>query len=153
MRIPFLGKLSMYYNLANICRTLGLLLKSDIRIVLAMDLVVGGLKNVAYQEELIRVSKGVMQGQNISSQLRKNSTLFPPMLIQMVTAAEATGNLSGTLLYLSDTYEEEIDELTKNLTTLLEPILMIVMGVIVGFVAISIITPIYSITQNLSPYR
>ncbi len=54
-------------------------------------------------------------------------------------------------MFLSDMYEEEINELTKNLTTMLEPILMIVMGLIVGFIAISIITPIYSITQNLSP--
>jgi len=67
-----------------------------------------------------------------------------------VTIAESTGNLWGTFGYLSDMYEEEIGELTKNLTTLLEPILMIVMGVIVGFIAVSIITPIYSITQSLS---
>ncbi len=73
------------------------------------------------------------------------------MLVQMVAIAETTGNLGSTFAYLSDMYEEEIGELTKNLTTMIEPVLMIIMGIIVGFIAISIITPIYSITQNLSP--
>ena len=73
------------------------------------------------------------------------------MMSQMITVGESTGNLSETLLYLSDIYEHEVDEATKNLTSLIEPVLMIFMGVIVGFIAISIITPIYGITQNLQP--
>ncbi len=71
------------------------------------------------------------------------------MFSQMVLVGEQTGNLSGTFGYLSDMYEEEISDLTKNLTTLIEPVLMVVMGIIVGFIAISIITPIYGITQQL----
>lgn len=71
----------------------------------------------------------------------------------MVMVGEQTGNLTGSLAYLSDMYEEEISDLTKNLTTLIEPVLMVVMGVIVGFIAISIITPIYGITQQLTPYK
>lgn len=151
LRIPLLGALSRYYNLANICRTMALLLKSDVRIVSAVDLVAASTRNLVYREELLAAGERIMCGQKISVQFKERSRLFPSMLSQMVSVGEATGNLSGTFAYLSDMYEEEIDELTKNLTTLLEPILMIVMGLIVGFIAISIITPIYSITQSLTP--
>jgi type II secretory pathway component PulF len=67
----------------------------------------------------------------------------------MIAVGETTGNLSETFLYLSEFYESEVGEITKNLSTVLEPVLMVAMGIIVGFVAISIITPIYEITQTL----
>ncbi len=152
LRTPILGKVSQYYNLANISRTLALLLKSDVRIVQAIDLVAAATKNTVYKNELLAARERIIKGQNISAQFRLQPRLFPPLFAQMVTVGESTGNLSGTLAYLSTMYEEEINDLTKNLTTLLEPILMVVMGVIVGFIAISIVTPIYSITQNLSPH-
>ena len=67
----------------------------------------------------------------------------------MIQAGEKTGNVPVTLAYISDLYETEIKDTTKNLTTILEPILMLFMGLLVGFIAISIIAPIYGITQNL----
>ena len=67
----------------------------------------------------------------------------------MIAVGEKSGTLSQTLGYLSEMYENEVEEFTKNLSTLVEPALMIFMGLLVGFIAISIITPIYSITQNL----
>ena len=67
----------------------------------------------------------------------------------MMGMGEKTGNLSETLVYLSEFYESELDELVKNLTDVLEPLLMVTMGIIVGFVAVAIITPIYGITQTL----
>lgn len=72
-------------------------------------------------------------------------------MTQMVVVGENTGKLSETFLYISDIYEEEMDDLTKNLSTIVEPLLLIFMGVLVGFIAVSIITPIYGITQNLKP--
>ena len=80
----------------------------------------------------------------------KRQKLFPIMLSQMIEIGENTGNLSQTLSYLNNFYETEVDEITKNLSTTLEPILLIIMGVVVGFVAIAIITPIYSLTQSVS---
>ena len=152
LRIPLLGKLSKYYNLANICRTTSILLRSDVRIVQAIELVAASTKNLAYRNELLTAKERIINGQKISTQFGANKTLFPTMLAQMVTVGESTGNLGGTLMYLSGMYEEDINELTKNLTTLLEPILMIVMGLVVGFIAISIISPIYSITSSLNPH-
>ena len=152
LRIPLLGKLATYYNLANISRTMSLLLKSDVRIVEAIELVAASTKNHAYRKELELAQGRIIKGQNISTQFKERHLLFPGLFSQMVSVGESTGNLSASFMYCANMYEEEIDELTRNLTSLIEPVLMIVMGVIVGFVAISIITPIYSITQSLSPH-
>jgi type II secretory pathway component PulF len=81
--------------------------------------------------------------------LQANSKLFPPTLCHMVAVGERSGTLTETLLYVAESYEAEVDEFTKNLSTLIEPMLMVLMGLLVGFIAISIITPIYAITQNL----
>jgi type II secretory pathway component PulF len=151
LRLPIFGKLSQDYNLTNICRTLSLLLKSGAPLVPSLELVAASTSNLSYRREIERARESVLAGQRISEQFKGKTRLFPPMLAQMMVVGESTGNLSSTLDFLSHMYEEEIDEYTKRLTTLLEPVLMIVMGVIVGFIAISIITPIYSITQSLTP--
>jgi type II secretory pathway component PulF len=152
LRLPVFGSLSRYYNLTNISRTLGLLLHSDVRIVSAIDLVAASTRNLAYRDALLASRERLIKGQNISSQFTQEPRLFPPIFSQMIKVGETTGNLTSSFKYLSEMYEEEITELTKNLTTMLEPVLMIVMGLIVGYIAISIITPIYSITQNLNPH-
>jgi len=151
LHIPLLGKLSQDYNLTNSTRTLSLLLKSDVGVVRSMELVAASTRNHAYKLALHEAGRHITHGQKISQQLQTMPRLFPPVMTQMVLAGESTGNLSTSLMFLSDMYDEEINELTKNLTTMLEPILMIVMGLVVGFIAISIITPIYSITQSLTP--
>ncbi len=151
LRTPLFGRLSQYYNLANSTRTLSLLLKSDVGVVPAMELVAASTRNHSYRAALYEAAKSITRGQKISVQLQSMPRLFPPLMTQMVLVGESTGNLSSSLMFLSEMYDEEINDLTKNLTTMLEPILMIVMGLIVGFIAISIITPIYSITQNLNP--
>ncbi len=149
VRLPIFGRLSQYYNLANMCRTLSLLLESDVHIGRALDITVASLRNSAFQKSLRSAGERVEQGQQISVQLRGNTVLFPPLLVQMMSAGEATGNLSHTLMYLSEMYESEINDWTKNLTSVLEPFLMLTMGLMVGFVAVSVIMPIYGITQNL----
>ena len=153
MRIPLFGTLSRSYNLANTCRTTAVLLKSAVPVVQALELVAASTKNLAYRKALTGAREGILKGQRLSVQLKENPRLFPSLMTQMIAVGETTGNLVGTLHYLSDMYEEEIGDLTKNLTTLLEPALMVVMGLIVGFIAVSIITPIYSITQSLNPPR
>ena len=91
----------------------------------------------------------VNRGQRMSVYAADHADLFPDLFVQMVAIGERSGNLPETLLYMSDFYEREIDDFAKNLSNLAEPILMICMGLFVGLIAISIITPIYGITQNL----
>lgn len=149
--IPVLGKLVQDYNITNICRTLGVLLKSAVPIVRALQITSNTNNNLVYKSELKKISAEVLKGVQISTHLEKNPKIFPVIMSQMVAVAENTGNLNDTLVYLADMYEEEVDETTKNLSTIIEPVLLIFMGLIVGFVAISIITPIYAITQHLHP--
>ncbi len=149
LHVPVFGRLSQYYNLSNTCRTLSLLLKSDVRFVAALGIAADSLKNQAYKQALYSVSEGVLRGQRLSTQLKDYPQLFPPLLVQMLSVGETTGNLSTTLMYMSEMYESEIRDWTKNLTSVLEPVLMLTMGLLVGFIAVSIITPIYGITQSL----
>lgn len=149
LRLPFFGQLMQYYNLANISRTLGLLLRTDVRVVTALEVVADSSKNRAYRAALKRAEENIVTGKKLSSQFSVDPKLFPPIFAQMVMVGESTGNLSGGLGFCAEMYEEEIDDLTKNLTSILEPALMIFMGILVGFIAISIITPIYGITSQL----
>ena len=95
----------------------------------------------------------IIHGETISSQLAKRPDIFPSLLAEMIAIGEKTGRLSDTFMYLSQLYEDDVEDLTKNLSNAIEPVLMIFMGVVVGFVAVSIITPIYQITQNLNVQR
>ncbi|MEK7151156.1 MAG: type II secretion system F family protein, partial [Patescibacteria group bacterium] len=97
------------------------------------------------------VASEVNRGEKITAYMERHPKLFPHILSQMLSIGEATGKLDETFIYLSELYENEVDEMTKNLSTIIEPALMIFMGLIVGFIAVSIITPIYEITQHLQP--
>ena len=151
LKIPIIGRLFQYYHIVNFCRTLGILLKSDVRIMEASLITAETSASVVYKKSLMELSETVKKGGKMSLYLEGREHLYPPMVSQMITVGEVSGKLTDSLLYLADTYEEEIDELTKNLSSTIEPLLMIVMGLLVGFVAISIITPIYQLTQNLRP--
>jgi type II secretory pathway component PulF len=153
LSLPLFGTLSSYYNLANINRTLSILLKSAVPILDSIELAAASTRNLVYKAVLFEAREKIMHGQKISAHLKDNPAFFPTIITQMVSVGESTGNLSPTLEFLSTLYEQEIDEYTKHLTNLLEPILMIIMGLIVGFIAISIITPIYGITEHLSDTR
>jgi type II secretory pathway component PulF len=149
LKTPIFGQLHVYYNLTNLLRTLGLLLQHEVQIVEALTITSSSFDNLVYKEVLIDAQKGVIQGQLLSARLQKHHKLFPPLCIQMIKASERTGSLGLTLEYISEIYEADMRDATKNLTTILEPVLMLTMGLCVGFIAVSIITPIYGITQNL----
>ena len=148
--LPIAEKIVRNYNLANISRTLGLLLKSGFRVVEAIEITAETSANLVYRRALERLALSVSAGRMISAHLQSEPQFFPDILMQLVAVGETSGNLSETLFYLSEMYEQELDELIKNFSSTIEPVLMIFMGVIVGFVAVSVITPIYEITQTLS---
>jgi len=149
--LPLIGLISKNYHLANFCRTLGILIKSDIRIINAFSIASETTSSLVYKKELDGIAKDIVKGKKIVSYMKKSPKLFPSILTHLIEIGETTGRLDETLIYLSEMYETEVDELTKNLSTVLEPALMVFMGIIVGFIAVSIISPIYEITQNLSP--
>ncbi len=149
LRAPLVGGMITSVNMSNFSRTLGLLLKSGVKIVEAINITAATLNNLVYRKELKEVAESIQKGELISQHLTSRKSLFPKMATNMIAVGENTGNLSETLLYLSEFYESEVAEMTKNLSNTLEPVLMVFMGVAVGFVAISIIMPIYKITQTM----
>ena len=147
--VPLVGTVVRQYNLASINRTLGLLLKSGITLSEALPMTADTTRNLVYRAEIMKVARGVTKGEQVSKYLGKNRMLFPDVVPQMVSVGERSGNLSNTLIYLSDMFDAEVDDFTKNISSLIEPAMMVIMGVLVGFIAVSIITPIYGITQNI----
>jgi type II secretory pathway component PulF len=137
------------YNIVTFCRTVGILLRSGVLLHETLTVTGDTMQNRMYQRECYRLAEKVQKGEPISRYLLVRSEFFPPMLSHMVAIGEKTGKLSEVMTYLAELYEAELDDLTKNLSVSIEPILMLVMGLIVGFVAVSVITPIYDITQNL----
>jgi len=151
LSIPVVGSLFKDYYLVNMCRTLGILVKSSVHILEATTIAADTSTNLVYRKELQNLHRSITRGSNIAKHFQKNPRLFPNILAQMIEIGENTGNLSDTFLYLADMYEEDLDEQTKRLSSVIEPVMMIGMGLLVGFIAVSIITPIYEVTQHLNP--
>lgn len=148
LKIPFFGKLSRNINLFNFTRSVGLLLKSGVKIVDALLITSNSFTNLVYKKELQTMSETIRRGEQISQYLKTHQKKFPPMLANMVEIGENTGNLVDNLFYLAEYYESEVDETVKNLGVILEPALLILIGLMVGFIALSVITPIYQSSQG-----
>lgn len=149
LRIPAVQETIKTVNMINFARTLGLLLKSGIKIVEALEITSDTLSNLVYKKEVALIAEGVKRGEPISQYLLQRPHMFSPIFTQMIVVGENTGKLDESILFLSNFYESELDESTKSLSNFLEPILLLIMGGIVAFVALAIITPIYKITQTL----
>jgi len=149
IKIPLFGNIFRNYYLANTCRTLGLLLKGQLSAIEAVGVASDTSVNMVYRAELMNLRHAITKGSAIAPHLELRPKLFPPMLTEMVSVGESTGSLSETLLYIAKICEQELDEDTKRLSSVIEPAMMVFMGIMVGFVAVSIITPIYEITQHI----
>ncbi|HXF44333.1 MAG TPA: type II secretion system F family protein, partial [Candidatus Paceibacterota bacterium] len=147
--LPFISKILVNLTMTNFTRSLAVLLRSGMNIVDALEVAKGTFHNKFYRGEIDKIATSVKKGESIARYLATQPKLFPPMLSGMIQVGESTGNLEQNLLYLSEYYESEVDEIVKNLTSVLEPLLLLFMGLVVGFIALSIITPIYKVTQGL----
>lgn len=148
--IPMLGPLVRSIQMTIFSRTLALLLKSGVKIVEAIEITSEMIPNLAYKSILNQAGEKIKEGGQLGKYISNYPRYFPVMFSQMVEVSETAGTLDSTLLYLSEYYEDELDDTTRNFVSLLEPLLMVGMGGIVGFITISILLPIYSISQTLS---
>ena len=147
--LPIIGPISRSFNCANFCRTLSLNLKSGVPLSESLHITADITKNLVFKLAYIDFAEHVLKGEKISNAMEKYHSIFPDMLPQMILIGETTGSLSNSLSYLSDMYEAEVDEYTKNLSNSIEPILLIFMGVLVGIIAVSVIAPIYEVTKYI----
>jgi type IV pilus assembly protein PilC len=149
LRLPVFGGLARNFNLAMFARTMATMLKSGITIGDAFEIVSNTLRNARFKKALLRVRQGTETGVPASTVLEEFPRLFPSIATRMIAVGERSGKLEETFQYLAEFYEDEVDVTTKNLSTVLEPVLLIAIGLTVAYIAIAIITPIYNFIGNI----
>lgn len=149
MVIPVFGRLLREMQTAQFSRILGTLLSSGVTIVPALKVTAKSVDNPVYKKELEIITASVDRGETIGQELQKHPQLFSRISASMVGVGERTGKLSESLINMAEFTEREVDDMTRNLSTLIEPITLMLVGIMVGFVALSIVTPIYQITQGI----
>lgn len=150
LTVPFIGKVIEYGEMGKFSRNLGTLLKSGLPVSEAFSVTINTLSNMKFIEDLKKVQGDVEEGKTVAAAMtNKKFTEFGKLAIRMIGVGEKSGNLEEMLSYLAVYYDEEIDNVSKNLTTLLEPVLLLVIGLVVGFVAMAIISPIYTMVGSV----
>lgn len=150
LNFPVFKNLNKNNILANFSQTFALLLQNGIPITKALEIAAETSDNIFYQETLAKISESVQGGLSMAQSMQKFPKYFPPTYSKMVEIGEQTGSLSETLLYVHEFYAEEAAEVSNNLATLLEPILLIFIGLMIGGLAMIIIGPIYQLMGTIN---
>ena len=144
LKIPIISSVVKKTNSAYTVRSLGSLFSSGVPIVRALEVVSRALGNIYFQEAISEAAEKVRKGSKLSEALRPYENIYPPIVIQMIEVGEETGETSDILKRLADFFEEEVTNATKNLSAVIEPVLMLIIGAAIGFFAVSMIQPMYS---------
>jgi len=146
LKVPVFGVLALKSSVARVTRTLATLLSSGVAILESLVIVARVAKNKIIEDALIVARARISEGKSMSEPLQ-DSGIFPPMVVQMVQVGESTGALDNMLNKIADFYEEDVDNLVTNLTSLMEPIIMMFLGVILGGLIIAMYLPIFKLGQ------
>ena len=149
LRFPIVSGISHKTNSATMLRTLSSLIASGVPIVRALEITSHVLGNSHYQKTLEKAAEEVKKGAKLSDSLRSYKTLYPALVIQMMEVGEETGQTAEVLAKLAEFFEDEVSQITQNLASIIEPMLMLVIGAVVGFFAISMIQPMYSVLGSI----
>ncbi|MEW6610326.1 MAG: type II secretion system F family protein [Patescibacteria group bacterium] len=149
LRMPIFGAIIRKINLARISRTFSSLLTTDIPIVQSSLITSRTIKNVYYREALLDLAERLKKGSQVHAVFSSYPHLFPPVVSQLTRVGEESGALDHVLLQLALFYEEEVDQIMKNLPSIIEPLLILILGAGVGAMAVAIIMPMYSLTQTI----
>ncbi len=145
LKLPIIGPIILKLNNGRTARILGSLIESGVPIIKSLEITSNTLGNVHFKNSLIFASKEISKGKTLFETLSFRKKIYSTLLIQMIAVGEETGNLSSILNKLADFYEDEVAEATKNLSSIIEPLLIVIVGLAVGFFAVSIIQPLYGI--------
>jgi type IV pilus assembly protein PilC len=149
LKVPVLGILLRKIAVARFCRTLSTLLASGVSILEALDITARTAGNAIVEDAIFATRKSIERGETIAGPL-KQTAVFPPMVVQMIGVGEATGALDTMLSKIADFYEEEVDVAVAGLLTLLEPLMIALLGGIVGGIVIAMYLPIFSLISQLT---
>lgn len=148
IRLPIVGPLFRYVYIARFAENLGVLLAGGIPIIRSLTIVSSVINNTVYEDIFLRTAEQVKVGGNMSDVLSR-SPLIPPVVAHMIKIGEESGQIDSVLKHISNFYDQETEMITKNLSTLIEPILMVIIGIAVGVMAVSVLMPIYNIAGQI----
>jgi len=149
LKLPIFSPIIKKINLARFARTTSSLLKTDIMIIKSFQIAANVLGNVHYRQALMEMSDKIKKGGTINEVVANYPKLFPPVVAQMIAVGEDTGELDYILEELAEFYEGEIDQTMNNLPAIIEPILILALGLVVGGMAVAVIMPMYSLTSAI----
>lgn len=148
LRIPVLKDIVRKLAVARFARTYASLISAGVSVLEALRVTGNAVGNMAYQKQLLEAGEEIKNGRSLSAALSKGS-LFPPVVPQMLAVGEETGQTDQVLIKVADFYEEEVDAMIEGLSSIIEPVMIVVMGGMVGLVAVSVMGPIASLSQNI----
>jgi type IV pilus assembly protein PilC len=149
LRMPVIGMILRKIAVARFCRTLSTLISSGVPILDGLEITARTSGNAIVEDAIMETRKSVEGGQSLAAPL-KQTDVFPPMVVQMISVGEQTGALDSMLSKIADFYEDEVDTAVANLMTLMEPILILFLGTVVGGIVISMYLPIFELINQLS---
>ena len=146
LKLPVFGILLKKVAIAKFSRTLGTLIKSGVPILQGLETVAKTAGNKVIEAAIDNSQKSIKEGGRISDPLKK-ANIFPPMVIQMISVGEETGGLDNMLTKIADFYDQEVDTAVKGLTSMLEPLIMIFLGIVIGTIVIAMFMPMFSLGE------
>jgi len=147
--LPIVSGIVIKVNCARFARIYSSLLKSGVSVITGLGIVSKTLGNVYYRDALAEGIEEVQKGVDLSKVIRKYPHIFPILVPQILEVGEETGKTETVLRRLAEFYEEEVSQITKNMSSIIEPILMLVIGGGVGFFAVAMLQPMYSVLENI----
>jgi general secretion pathway protein F len=146
LKVPVFGKVILMLSIARFARTLSTLLASGVALLTAMDIVSNVLGNASLEKVVLEAIGSIREGQSIAEPLRRSGK-FPPIVTHMITIGEKSGQLEGMLESVANAYDTEVENRVQILTSLLEPLIIVMMGSVVGFIAVSILMPLIQMSS------
>ena len=148
LKLPIIGTINLERNMQQFCQITSMLLKAGLRLPQIIGLATQTVGNKIIRQALTDVTAKLVQGEGLSQPMAENP-LFPPLLVEMIVMGEHTGTMDNTLATLADYYEKRVDQRVGILTSMLEPLVTVFVGLVVIFIALSMITPLYSVLRSM----